>query len=341
MSPEGGYSSSMWRLTKSSRGTRTALAAGLLVWSGFGVTDRARSDSENRAPRRASKSSMLQSFQMRCTAPGVLVCEGFDSPSKFIEARWPSSGLYPAGDGAIHGSLDKAVRASGTGSLRFEIPPHSGANASGYWKQAFGRSFGENATFFVQFRQRFSEEMLKTDWGDTTWKQAIFHNAAATCGDVELTTVQYYHNGFPIMYTDCGARALYTSGGKPPMKLEQGDYNCWYGEYNKKDCFLYPANQWVTFYFRVSIGHWGKADSKIDAWVALDGEDYKQWIQMPDFLLHNSRPGRDYDTVTLLPYMTNKDAGVGHPAAYTWYDELIVSVRPIAPPVASISSRLE
>lgn len=319
----------------------TALAAGLLVWSGFAVTGMAHSDSVNRARRRESNSSGLQSFATRCKAPGVLVCEGFDSPGKFIAARWPSSGLYPAGDGAIHGSIDKEVRTSGMGSLRFEIPPHSGANASGYWKQAFGRSFGENGTFFVQFRQRFSEEMLKTDWGDTTWKQAIFHNAAATCGEVELTTVQYYHNGFPIMYTDCGARALYTSGGNPPMKLEQGDYNCWYGKYNKKDCFLYPANQWVTFYFRVSIGRWEKPDSTIDAWVALDGEHYKQWIQMPGFLLKNSHPGQDYDTVTLLPYMTNKDAGAEHPVAYTWYDELIVSTRPIAPPVASSSGGSE
>ena len=331
----------MWKPTRCGGWKSAILASALVLSVGALLTSLAHSDSIIHASVKELDSSGLQSFQMRCKAPGVLVCEGFDTTNKFIEARWPSSGLYPAGDGAIHGSIDKAVRASGAGALRFEIPPHSGANASGYWKQAFGRSFGENQTFFVQFRQRFSEEMLKTDWGDTTWKQAIFHNSAATCADVELTTVQYYHNGFPIMYTDCGARALYTNGGDPPMKLEQGDYNCWYGKYNKKDCFLYPVNQWVTFYFRVSIGHWGQADSTIDAWVALDGEGYKQWIDMPNFVLKNSHPGNDYDTVTLLPYMTNKNAGAEHPVAYTWYDELIVSTRPIAPPAASASAGSE
>src|SRR5579885_127323 len=279
----------------------------------------------------------FQDFTDRCKSAGVLVCVGFDSATDFIPARWPASGLYPAFDGSIRGVMDTTVKASGKGSLRFEIPSHSAANTSGYWRQAFGREFGENSVFYVQFRQRFSEEMLKIDWGDTTWKQAIFHNSGATCSDVELTTVQYHHNGFPVMYTDCGARGLYTNSGNPPTKLEQGDFDCWYGRYNKKDCFFYPANRWVTFYYQISIGHWGKPDSTINAWVAVDGQPYKQWIHIPEFVLRNSHAGNDYDTVTLLPYMTNKNPNLDHPTAYTWYDVLIVSTRPIAPPTPGLS----
>jgi hypothetical protein len=128
-----------------------------------------------------------------------------------------------------------------------------------------------------------------------------------------------------------------TNSGKPPCKLQQGDYNCWYGNYNSKDCFFYPANQWVTFYYQVSIGHWGKPDSAINAWVGLDGKSMRQWVKMPNFILRNEHPGRDYDSLTLLTYMTNKDPTVNYPTAYTWYDELIISSQPIAPPTQSVT----
>jgi hypothetical protein len=216
--------------------------------------------------------------------------------------------------------------------LRFEIPPYSSANAAGSWRQLLGRGFGEHSTFYVQFRQRFSPEMLTNKWGDTSWKQAIFHSKDATCGQVELTTANYYSIGFPIMYTDCGSRALYTNHGDPPTKLEQGDYNCWYGKYGAKDCFFYPANEWVTFYYEIRVGNWAKPDSSINAWVALPAKPYRQWIAMPNFMLRNDHPGNDYDTVTLLPYMTGKSDKINLPAAYTWYDELIASLKPIAAP---------
>jgi hypothetical protein len=278
----------------------------------------------------------LRSFEERCSAPGVLVCQGFDSPEEYRPAKYPDAGLYPAWDGAIRGVRDTSIKASGSASLRFEVPSHSAANASGYWKQPMGKEFREGSTFYVQFRQRFTKEMLKNNWGGTTWKQVIFHNKAATCGAVELTTVQYYTTGIPTMYTNCGGHSLFTNNGNPPTKLEQGDYNCWYGNYNAKDCFFYPAEEWVTFYYQISVGNWGKPNSTINAWVALDGKPYKQWIQMPNFVLEKDRPDEGFDTVTLLTYMTAKSAQTDHPVAYTWYDDLIISANSIALP--SISS---
>src|SRR5258708_20614571 len=156
-----------------------------------------------------------QAFNTRCESAGVVVCQGSDSPLITISARWPAPGLYPGGDSMIHGKFDRSEKASGEGSLRFEILSHTGQNAGGSWRQPFGRNFGPGSTFYVQYRQRFSPEMLKNDWGDTTWKQVIFHNESATCGEVELTTAQYYHAGFPIMYTECGGGGLVTQNGDP------------------------------------------------------------------------------------------------------------------------------
>ncbi len=275
------------------------------------------------------------SFEQRCKASGVLVCQGFDDANDYRSVRYPNAGLYPAWDGAIRGVRDTSIRASGGASLRFEVPSHSEANASGYWKQPMGREFSEGATFYVQFRQRFSKEMIKNNWGGTTWKQIIFHNVASTCGAVELTTVQYYNKGFPIMYTNCGAHSLFSNNGTPPTKLEQGDYNCWYAKYNPKDCFFYPVEEWVTFYYQIAVGHWGKPDSTVNAWVALDGKPYKQWVQMPNFVLDKDRPDEGFDTVTLLTYMTGKSTETDHPVAYTWYDDLIISTSSIALPGVS------
>lgn len=78
------------------------------------------------------------------------------------------------------------------------------------------------------------------------------------------------------MYTDCGERALYDENqGQPALLLQQGDYNCVFEHINQKDCFHYPAEKWVTFYYQVSIGHWGKPDSTINAWAALEEQPYK------------------------------------------------------------------
>jgi hypothetical protein len=289
-------------------------------------------------------STALQDFQTRCAQAGVLICQGFDDPTVFAPAVWPGSGLYPSDDGVtIRGTLDPTVTASGAGSLMFTIPSLAGSNSSGYWRQLIGKSFGARSTFYVQFRQRFSPEFLTNKWtqvggGTTWWKQEIFSNNKGTCADVELTTINQYSNGWPTMYSQCGADNLYQDLGNGDLLLEQGDssstgYNCHYQSPTASTCFMYPANTWVTFYYKVSIGDWGQPNSTIQAWVALPGQPYKEWINIQNHALFNSAPGNDYDMVTLLPYMTNRDASVSAgPVSFTWYDELIVATQPIAAP---------
>jgi hypothetical protein len=282
-------------------------------------------------------------FRGRCAAVGVLVCEGFDDLSRFQPANYPASGLYPAGSGLFKGSMDTTVVASGKGALRFEIDPYTSANSAGFWRQIFGKSFGPHSTFYVQFRFRVSPEMLTQNWGDpvgnTSWKVAIFHYLSKTCGSVEITTQNNYLYGIPIMYTDCGARAMYTNGGNPPFLKQQGGtsssgYNCKFGTDYHKDssCLRFVPNTWMTFYYQISIGDWGKPNSYIQAWAALPGEPYKQWVNMPNFVLDLDTPGHYYDSIDLLNYMTGKDPKAIHAVGYTWYDELIVSTKPIAVP---------
>jgi len=295
--------------------------------------------------------SPVQDFQNRCAAPAVIVCQGFDDAAVFTPATWPGSGPYPSSLNT-YPAMDTAVYASGGGSMSFTIPGMEGANA-GYWRQLFASSLsadpsqarviGPGSVFYVQFRQRFSPEFLTNVWpqtggGTTYWKQEIFSNDQSTCGNEELSTVNDNNEGYPLMYSQCGQDIFQVPIGNGDYLNQQGDtsttgYNCHYQNPTSTTCFMYPANTWVTFYYKVIIGQWGQPNSTIQAWVAVGGQPYQEWINLPDHTLKQDAGLPGYDMATLLPYMTARDANVSAgPTAYTWYDELIVSTQPIPAP---------
>jgi len=303
-----------------------------------------------------STSTALQNFQTRCAQTGVVVCQGFDDPTVFVPSKWPASGLYPDAGGTIQGVMDTTISASGAGSLKFTVPSLAAANSSGYWRQLFtqnlsdgptsAKMYGANATFYLQFRQRFSMEYLTNNWvtgsgSKTFWKQDILSNDNSTCGNIELTTVNWNQRRYPTMYSQCGADGFVVDLLNGDYLEEQGDtsttgYNCHYQTANNTatSCFTYPADTWVTFYYKVSIGTWGQPNSTIQAWVSVGGGPYTEFVNMTNHTLYEDTPaGADYDMVTLLTYMTGRSSTVSAgPTAYTWYDELIVSGQPIAAP---------
>lgn len=270
-------------------------------------------------------------FQRRCSATGVLYCKGFDSSADLAE-------LTPAWDGVIRGSIDTGTKASGAGSLRFEIPPYSAANTSGSWLGGLGQNFGQNSHFYVQFSQRFSPEMLNTRYdGGGGWKQVIFHRYGSSCAAVELTTQNIYYYGFPMMYTNCGSRELTTPISGGDILLEQGDYNCHYSNKNSTDCAFYRADQWMTFYYDVQIGTWNTNSSTIKAYVSYEGMPMKQFVNQQNFQLrYDDTTADSYSRIQLTPYNTGKSSAQNHPTAYTWYDELVVSTSPIAAPQGGV-----
>ncbi len=301
------------------------------------------SQSSSASATTLSQSTGGSDFQSRCSAPGVLVCRGWDSPSEFTPPAWPNSGLYPAGDGLYHGTYDSSIKASGNGSLRFEILGGTQANSAGAWWEKFGRSFGSGETFYVQFRQRFSPEMLGVNMGGNGYKQVIFHSQqGGSCAALELTTQNTYYRGFAQLYTDCGAfqldyglnngdYVLQYSNVYPPGS--DGTIYCLYGSLGNSSnkCLYYRANDWMTFSYRVTVGSWGQPNSIIQAWAGYDGQPLTQIINRTNYTLNQDAPGLGFDMLQLTPYDSRKD-GRQHATAYTWYDELIISTQPIAAP---------
>jgi hypothetical protein len=294
----------------------------------------------------AASPAATRSFEQRCAGSGVLVCEGFDDPNRLKAVAWPNSGAYPSSGDHLNVFYDARTKASGAGAIRFFIPANMTDDASGSWLQHFGKAFGAGSSFYVQYRFRMDKAMATTDWedvknGGSSPKIAIFHNAQATCASEEITVNNRYASGKPTMYTDCGARGFYVLPGTtqyaadPPLQYQNGWYNCEYPDVSRPPggCFKMPADQWLTFYVRVSIGDWEQPNSKVVGYVGLAGEPLHAFVDVENMILHQDGDN-EYDTLTLLNYMTGfgQQQPARNPEANTWYDELIVSSEPIPAP---------
>ncbi len=303
----------------------------------------------------SSQSAEAASFASRCSAPGVVMCNGFDNTTKDIVRN---VNLFPGDGGFWGGSLDTVKKASGTGSLQFFLPGNRGtSDISGSWNASLGASFGPNTDFYVQLQIMITPEMISNlkKWRtgvDTAWKSVLFHRTGSTCGQIEITTVVYpYDNsGTPEMYTGCGTPGftaatpgLFNANGN---LIQQGTsltsgYNCsWQnifsGNGNGNGCFIYPPNKWITFYYKIHLGDMnGGANSNVEAFIATDGGPYQQFVNVKNLPLQNDGTNLNkYDSITLTPYMTGLKTPAGVDA-YIWYDELIVSTNPILPPDGS------
>ncbi len=288
-------------------------------------------------------------FQARCQAEGVLTCVGWDSPSDFLPAKGNgyADGLYPAADGTFQAAMDTTAKTSGAGSLRFTIRPKVVPNSTGYWRANFGppdhlTGFGPHSTLYLQFRLRLSPEMLHFKWdtvSDTGWKVFIAYGPipGPSCTGAQFVQENTYQTNVATAYTSCGTPPLYSNNGNPPMLIEQGDYNCSYkheGAYSSNhNCFTYPANTWMTEYWVVEIGDFGKPNTHFTAYIAAEGQPLKRFIDLPNFKFNSGAEAGDaLQTILLQPYLSGAQGTKNNPTAYVWFDELIVSTRPIAPP---------
>jgi hypothetical protein len=125
-------------------------------------------------------------FKERCEGSQVVLCDALDDgrvkgvgitkrtpeatlpealAGKYRDWRWC---IKPTGNGNPRApAIDLKTKASGSGSLRFTIASSSDANDSGYCQFDFtpdnSVQFGEGDSFFVQYRVRFSCELLFVD----------------------------------------------------------------------------------------------------------------------------------------------------------------------------------
>jgi len=335
----------------------------------------APSPSPSPAPAPGGPPSAGVSFADRCAQSGVIRCIGFDSPSDFNTGTGGTNGAYQQNFGIVPPSgtsdytravRDTTVKASGDSSLRFTIPANSGSDVAGAFFVNFSPDlsvqFGENSEFYVQWRQRFSPELVNTKFaGGGGWKQAIIgtgdkgtalNQIYASCTSLETVVQNTYQRGFPQMYNSCSGSASH--GPYAPFEEPFGAYDfklqnarpspyCLYSQSStgyfppNGNCVGYVANEWFTFQVRIKTGprvgnEW--VNSYVTLWIAREGKASEMVINWGPYNLSAGDPAEDqkYGKVWLLPYHTGKDASVTNPTAYTWYDELVISRNKIADP---------
>jgi len=284
------------------------------------------------------------------------------------ENIFSGSNGYPGIDSSVYVSGD----GSNNGSLRFDLMSECEANCAGSFEITTSPiEFGEGDTFWFSFAHRISPEMLSyigTYW-DSSWKQAYWYDgpgSACTTLGIVLSRREAGPN-IPAMYTQCGARHVVTqlhneSDVTDPQNRfgyysnqtngpndgyymvhqsnsNSAGYNCRYGDLGDvgtgdgEGCWYYPTNTWVHYIFKVKIGHFGKEDSHIQGWVATGGNAPEQFINVEQFEFnYNTDNTNALDYFYLGNYMTGLTPVATPGTAYSWYDELIISTRPIPAP---------
>ncbi len=108
----------------------------------------------------------------RSRAAGVLVAEGFDDIRAWARYSWDKANCNSAYQVRVGGSLagcrtnawDSGMRASGKGSLRFDILPRSGEGGGGNIVIPFGdfasQQFGAESDLWISWRQRMDARFL-------------------------------------------------------------------------------------------------------------------------------------------------------------------------------------
>ena len=288
-------------------------------------------------------------FKARCSAPGVVLCKGFDS-----EADLQTGEVGSASDGSRQSSADTSQKASGAASLRFTFRAgNSSKNIGGFWSTDMGRSFRSGDTLHVQYRWRASPEYFSNNerYWRSSLKQINIHGPSSTCQGAEFTTIMS-DDGMPTMYTNCGdgwftdvntnavlakctGDCLLQQGSSVTPSPNGSGYNCHYWDQHKGDgkgsgCFYPDANKWITHYEVIKLGAFGGNDTVVNAFEAHDGSGYKQWHRVNSVRFNDNRDSY-LSKLRLETYMTEISSSAPS-AAYIWYDELIVSTQPIAAP---------
>jgi hypothetical protein len=302
----------------------------------------------------SGQQAVANDFDTRKSAPGVFRYFDFDSQAEadpHIRPPWNQT--------VKRAKIVTDVRASGLGSLRFEVPSNSPSDSSGsFWlnfADDLSVQFGEGDEFFVQWRQRFSPEFLNA-YGGQGWKQAIIGEgdrpgeAVSSCTQLEIVMNCDPRFMGPTMYHSCGGKDGRYEGldiwdDSLGNFVVQNAVDCLYPGFASPPCVKYKSNQWITYQVQIKIGTWYKndgryrKDSTIRMWMAEEGKPAVLLIdRSPESgtgydIANNDAANALYGKIWFLPYNTNKDSSISHPTAYTWYDELILSRQRIPDPV--------
>lgn len=263
------------------------------------------------APAPAPSADANADWLRRSTAPGVVVAEGFDTIDDWAKCSLVEPPCNPAYQVMVGGKLcgcrsnawDQNVRASGNGSVRFDILSQSVQGGGGDVVVPFGdyatSQFGPGDDMWVSWRQRMDARFIQgyaaNGGGFANAKQVIiaqgdmppsgsWNGRAGACSEAEIVVVSSgpaYQPCYPTGYIECGAYTGFTqklnagqyagnAGGSTVYTVQNartagGLYTCidFPHTLDRSGCFTYVADEWITYMVHVKMGPVGTAISSV------------------------------------------------------------------------------
>ena len=211
-----------------------------------------------------SQSDPEQDFADRCAAAGNILCYGFDTQADVDQYQLINTSVDRSS--CEHqelsynpcGWVDPNIKASGSGSLRFEFPSNSTSGLPGQFPINFSGSphrgsptngpgpfnvlFGEGDTFYISWRQRMDDAFLHpfAASGGGGFKQIIIsagdrdNFTAGSCTILEIVQQNVDTRGFPAWYDAC-------SGPNPFAPFQKNVGNSIHVKQNFGDYFSAPT----------------------------------------------------------------------------------------------------
>src|SRR5262249_32838245 len=143
---------------------------------------------------------------------------------------------------------------------------------------------GEGQEVYIQWRQRFSSELLATQYLSNGFKladasagdlpacspgSANSTNCPTTCWDFEVVVQDQNQTGIPITYANCAGPYAYSPMyGFTSNVTVQNAVGCLYPDYVSPPCVKMVANEWMTFQLHVKVGNWNTWSSTVQLWIA-------------------------------------------------------------------------
>ncbi|HZF26871.1 MAG TPA: hypothetical protein VEZ88_11470 [Steroidobacteraceae bacterium] len=226
----------------------------------------------------------------RSTGPGVVYANGLDDYNRDVLPN-----LWDA-PGTVANAFDPNVRASGSGSLRFDFVP-GGEGFGGELAISLGddpaKQFGAGDEFWVQWRQRWDAYVLEHHYAVTQgpggWKQIIISQGQLpgqkrtdthSCSENQIFLANGGYKGYPWGAHGCfvyyGIVSVAPSNARSAMNLgdqignlsaprREDTWPCTYfPDGGRQDgCIDYRPDQWMTLMIHVKAGPSGTAVSSI------------------------------------------------------------------------------
>jgi len=339
------------------------------------------------------KHTAPNTFQTACMGYGVIGCIDFDRAEHFLFYNWDNSVAacntafagktnysgssksprsWPtnvfAKDGkngrCAYPQIDTAVKANGSGSLRFDVLSQSAWNSAEVFDTFFARRgdgtfacFSNSAScqgnvYYLQFKIRFDNTHGEQDYDCTSspggtatscggHKNIIVFAEPAVDSTACCTSQIFINNGnetdIPTLASvqgtqsetghpvvGCTAAQAMSTGATSAQISQYSGRQYWRTPVNP-NCIQFGRNDWKTYDLKVTIGTSGAFDTRIEMWI-----DGTKVVDKADWRLFFGAPdGNGHGQFELLAQLTNKSDVQVHSEGKIYYDDFIVSSQPI------------